>query len=133
MDAATADLDEEEHIEFLQEEGVDGEEVAGDELVSVVGHQRAPTGVSSSIWGWHDAVATKDVGDGLSADPESKLVQFALDFAEAPLGHKNTVAVELLDAMVVSIRYINIAATVHGHTVGILELAVATTPTAPLG
>jgi len=50
----------------------------------------------------------------------------------APSGHKNTVAVELLDAMVACIRYIDIAAVVHGHTEGVLELTVTTTLTAPL-
>ena len=50
----------------------------------------------------------------------------------APLDHKDTVAIKLLDAMVACIRYIDIVAAVHGHTVGVLELAVATTPTTPL-
>tara|TARA_B100000949_G_C14110055_1_gene377939 strand:- start:64 stop:258 length:195 start_codon:yes stop_codon:yes gene_type:complete len=51
----------------------------------------------------------------------------------APSGHKNTVAIKLLDAIVVSIRYIDITAAVYGHTLGGLELTVATTKTAPLG
>ena len=51
----------------------------------------------------------------------------------APLGHKNTVAVELLDTLVVFIHCIDITAAVHGHTVGVIELAVIITIAAPLG
>ena len=36
----------------------------------------------------------------------------------APFGHKNTIAIKLLDARVESIRYINITTTVYVHTVG---------------
>ena len=43
----------------------------------------------------------------------------------APFGHKNTIAIKLLDAMVAKICYINITATVHGHARGVIELAVA--------
>ena len=51
----------------------------------------------------------------------------------APFGPKNTVAIKLLDAMVVSIHYKNITVAVHGHTEGEEEEAVAAALTAPFG
>ena len=59
----------------------------------------------------------------------------------APSGHKNTVAIKLLDAIVPSIRYISdnvavvydIVAVVYGYTAGTEEEAVAAALTAPLG
>jgi hypothetical protein len=51
----------------LQEKGLDGEKIAGQHLVLVVGHQVAPTGRTAPFRGRENTMAFQDVGNRFSA------------------------------------------------------------------
>ena len=61
VDAAAAELDEEEDVEPRQPDGVDGEEVGGQDLVGVFADEMAPAALASP-GSWERAVAA-DLAD----------------------------------------------------------------------
>ena len=85
VDATSADLNEEQHIGCLEEQRFNREEVARQNLVSVVIHQVTPTGGTFPIWRGKNVVPLQDVGNRLFAYAVSELAKFALDLAIAPV------------------------------------------------
>jgi hypothetical protein len=63
MDAAAAELHEEEDVEALEPDGLDGEEVDGEHLVGVLADEVAP-GTLAAAWCGLEAVASENVADG---------------------------------------------------------------------
>src|SRR5215467_10827427 len=47
MDTATADLDEEQHVQPGQQDGVDHEEVGGQDLIGVLADELAPSALAA--------------------------------------------------------------------------------------
>jgi len=68
VDTSSAKFDEEEHVQRLQKQGLNGEEVTGDELVLVMVHELSPTERGTALGERWNAMAFEDVGDGLIAD-----------------------------------------------------------------
>jgi hypothetical protein len=83
VDAAVADLDEEEGIELGQPDGVDDEEVDGEEVVGMLADKLAPRGVAAARSG-REVVAAEQASDREVGAAPAKLEQFALDPAIAP-------------------------------------------------
>lgn len=85
VDAAAAELDEEEDVEPGQPDRVDDEEVGGQDLVGMLADELTPRAVAAS-GSREQVVSAEDVADGdvgaAVADPE----QFTLDAAVAPAG-----------------------------------------------
>jgi hypothetical protein len=81
-----AHLDEEEHVDRLQEECLDGKEIAGEELVLEVCHEMTPTGRTASLRGRGNAMPFQDDGDHLFTEVMAYFEQFTLDFPVAPIG-----------------------------------------------
>ena len=83
--APRANLEEEQDVDRLQEERLDGEEVAGQELLPVPA-QAGPPGVAASpaLRGGRDVVPLEDVADGRAAEGVAQLAQLAVDPAVAP-------------------------------------------------
>ena len=61
VNSAGTDFDVEQHIQCLQPEGFHGEEITGEELLFVVGHQLSPAEGAIANGRGHDAVPVKDV------------------------------------------------------------------------
>jgi hypothetical protein len=78
MDAARAEFDKEEHIQRLQAQSFDREEVAREHLVSIVLQKRAPR-ASSALRRRQQAMTAQDIPDSGRIEDESKLQQFTLD------------------------------------------------------
>jgi hypothetical protein len=63
VDPSGADFDVEQHVQCLQSEGFHGEEIAGQELLLVVGHQLSPTEGAIAYRSGYDAVPIKDIAN----------------------------------------------------------------------
>ena len=63
VNAAAAELDEEEDVEPGQPDGVDGEEVGGQDLVGMLADELAP-GALAAARGREEAIAAEDLADG---------------------------------------------------------------------
>src|SRR5260221_1981136 len=68
IDAACVQLDKEQHVHRMQEERVHGEEIAGQNLLPIVGHQMPPADRALALWRWKDAVPFQDIGNRLLTD-----------------------------------------------------------------
>jgi len=85
VDTSSAKFDEEEHVQRLQKQGLNGEEVTGNELMFVRGHKFSPTQRRATLGKWWYAVTFEDVGDSLIADFQPQFAQFSLDLAVPPI------------------------------------------------
>jgi hypothetical protein len=63
VDAATAKLDEEQYVEALEPDRLDGEEVGGQDLVGVLAEELPPAGLGSKRRR-RQAMATEDTANG---------------------------------------------------------------------
>src|SRR4051812_21768420 len=83
MDAATRQLEEEEHVQASQPKRLDGKEVTFDDPSGLLAEELRPAQACSS-WCGLDAVALENVPDaaGRQQDPEPD--QFAVDPLVAP-------------------------------------------------
>src|SRR5215470_9500096 len=76
-------VDEKEHVEPLQEDGVNREEVSGDDRRGVGGKEATP-GERGATWRRRDAVLTQDPANGAGRDLEAELAELALEAEVAP-------------------------------------------------
>jgi hypothetical protein len=83
VDAAAGELDEEEDVEPGQPDGVDGEEVGGQDLVGMLADELVP-GALAAAWSREQAVAAEDLADGEVRAAMAEAEEFALDAAVAP-------------------------------------------------
>ena len=83
VDAAAAELDEEEDGEPGQPDRVDGEEVGGQDLVGMLANELAPGALAAAGSG-REALATEDLADGEVRAAVAEAKEFALDAAVAP-------------------------------------------------
>ncbi len=74
MHASGCQFDEEEHVERLQTNGLDGEEIAGEELLFVVAHELAPTDGAETHRCGQDVMSFEDIADGALADVEAQFL-----------------------------------------------------------
>jgi hypothetical protein len=63
MDAAATQLDEEENVQPLQRDGLDGEEVDGEHALRLSSHERSP-GQAGTLTGRTDARLAQDLPNG---------------------------------------------------------------------
>jgi hypothetical protein len=68
VDTATGDLDHEEHIDPLEENGVDGEEITGEDTGRLSAQEGDPGGVDPA-WRGVDTGLMQDPPDGRGPDP----------------------------------------------------------------
>jgi hypothetical protein len=80
---AGADLHDEQNIEPAQRDGVEGEEVGGEQARCLSTQEGLPSGVCSAWWG-PEAGSGQDAADRARAQAMSKPDQFALDAAVTP-------------------------------------------------
>src|SRR5262249_42015351 len=66
-------------------EGVDGEEIARENLCLVMLHQLPPTDRRAPLWGREDAVPFQHLGNRLLTEVVTQLAQRPLDFAVPPI------------------------------------------------
>jgi hypothetical protein len=85
VNPATAELDEEQHIQALEPDRVDREEVGGQDLVGVLAEELAPAGPGSEGRRRH-AMAAEDSANGLVGAAHAELEQFTLDPTVTPAG-----------------------------------------------
>jgi hypothetical protein len=64
VNAAAADLEEEEDVEVSQPDGVDNEEVDGEEMVSMLADELVPRALAATS-SWRQAMAAEQVADGV--------------------------------------------------------------------
>jgi hypothetical protein len=83
VNAATADLDEEEDVEPGQPHGIDGEEVGSQDLIGVLANEVAPRALASP-WSWRQIVTAEHLADGEVGAAVAELEELALDAAIAP-------------------------------------------------
>jgi hypothetical protein len=83
VNTAAADLDEEEDVEPGQPDGVDGEEVGGQDLVGVLANELAP-GALASPRSWRQTVSAEHLADGEVGAAVAELDELAVDTAIAP-------------------------------------------------
>jgi hypothetical protein len=83
-DAARAEFDEEEYKQGMQSDSPHGKEIAGQELLFVMGEQVSPAGGAVADRGRFDVVASEDIADGSLRSFEAQLLEFAIDLAIAP-------------------------------------------------
>lgn len=76
-------LNEEQHIEGLQEDRFDREEVTRQHLVLVMVEESAP-GTSASLWRRGNAMTLQHVADRRLRDMKTEFEQFAVDLAASP-------------------------------------------------
>jgi hypothetical protein len=88
VDAATAELDEEQHVQALEPDRVDREEVGGQDLVGVLAEKLPPAGPGSKGRRRHD-MAAEESSNGLVGAAHAQLEQFALNPTVAPGGVLN--------------------------------------------
>jgi hypothetical protein len=86
VDPARAQLDEEEDVQGLEAERLDGEEVAGQQLVLVAVDEIAPGRHPPPLRGGRHAVPPEGRPHGRGADRLAELGQLALDAAMPPAG-----------------------------------------------
>jgi hypothetical protein len=78
MHPSCAMLQKEKDIQRLQRQGLDGEEIARQELVLVVIEEDAPRAARPSpFWGWWYTITFQHDADGRLAHPEPQLAQLA--------------------------------------------------------
>jgi hypothetical protein len=85
VDAAAAELDQEEDVERGQPDGVDGEEVGGHDLVGVLPDELAP-GAMTASGSREQVMAAEDLADGDVGAAVAEPEQFTLDATVAPAG-----------------------------------------------
>src|SRR5262249_51334682 len=78
FDPAAADREEDEHVQASQPDGVDGQEVAGEDRLAVCAQEAAPR-LPVALRRWRQTGRTEDVADGRRRDREVELAQFADD------------------------------------------------------
>ena len=83
VDAAAAELDEEEHVQPLQRDRLDGEEVDREHALRLRPQERAP-GESASRAGRAEPGLAQDLLHGRGGDCDAEAVQFADDPLVAP-------------------------------------------------
>jgi hypothetical protein len=83
LDAAAADREEDGHVQAAQQNGVDGEEVAGERRRGVLAQERAPTR-PVALWRRRDTGAREHVADERRRDVDPQLAQLADDPHVAP-------------------------------------------------
>src|SRR5262249_38634576 len=79
-----AKLDEEKHMERTEKESFRREEIAGQNLIFVVGHEMAPAGRAASFRSARNAVSSQNGTDGLIAECNAQFGKFASDSGVAP-------------------------------------------------
>jgi len=84
-DSSATELDEEKHVEPFESEGVDGEEVCGDD-VSGLGPQERPPRRARSPGSGPETVVLQDPSNRARRQADAELDQLALDPAVAPPG-----------------------------------------------
>ncbi len=82
-DAAAVDLNEDHHVKRLEQDGVDGKEVTGQDRPRVSAQELRP-GWTLTARSWRDVMSAQDTADGCGRDPVAELQQLALDAAIAP-------------------------------------------------
>src|SRR4051794_26311315 len=85
VDTTRAQLDEEQHVDGLQEEHVNCEEIAGKELFLVMGHQVSPSGRRTALWCRWNTVPSQHVRHSFVAHFITELEKFPLNFTIAPV------------------------------------------------
>lgn len=85
VNATAAQLDEEEHIQRLQEERLNGEKIASQNLVFIMAHQMAPARGATAFGRWWNTVPSEDVANRFVADCITQFSQFALNLAIASI------------------------------------------------
>jgi hypothetical protein len=85
VDAAAADLQEEEDVKALEPDRLDREEVDCQDLVGVLTDELAP-GALAPAWGRQESVVPQDVAHGAVRAAAAQLQEFALDPAVSPPG-----------------------------------------------
>jgi hypothetical protein len=83
VNAARADLAEEEHRSAPQQDGLHAEEVAGDAASRLLAQELAPTRAVSS-WCRPEPVVEQDATDRTASDADRQLPQLAGDALVAP-------------------------------------------------
>ena len=93
MDASGVDLDDEQDVESAQGDGVDTEEVGGDQGVGLAADELAP-GWSDAVWCGFASVVSEDLPHGGGGDAVSEAAEFAVD---APVASGRFLGVETQD------------------------------------
>ena len=83
VDTATGDLHHEEHVDPLEEDGVDGEEITCENTCRLSAQERGPGGVSPA-WRGIDAGLAEDPPDGSGSDTVAQPEQLTVDPSVAP-------------------------------------------------
>jgi hypothetical protein len=83
VDAAAADLQEEEDVKAREPDRLHGEEVDRQHLLGVLTDELAP-GALAAAWGRQESVLPQDVGHGAGRQAAAELQEFALDPAVSP-------------------------------------------------
>jgi len=83
---ARAELDEEQDMDRFEEARLDGEEIAGQQLILVRPDAVAPGCRPSALWNGRDAVPPEGGAHGRGADGVAERAQLALDAPMAPPG-----------------------------------------------
>jgi len=81
--AAGGQFDEEQHVDPLQQHGVDGEEVTGQDRLGLCGEELLP-GRPASAWRWVHPGVVGDLPNRAGRDPVAEPGQVALDPSVAP-------------------------------------------------
>ncbi len=85
VDAPTPEFNKKQHIDGFQPGGLDGEEVAGHDLMFVVCEKRAPAApLLASLWGGRNARSFEHIADGRAPDLVSEFAELTLQLAVAP-------------------------------------------------
>ncbi len=82
-DPSTAELDEEQHVEAFERDGVDVEEVGGHDARRL-GAQELTPGRAASPGSRAEAVVPQNLGDGARGQVHPELAEFTLDAPVAP-------------------------------------------------
>src|SRR5258708_37571629 len=85
VDTTAAQLNKEEHIERLQKERFDGEKIARQNLIFVMGHELAPAWGTAPFGSVRDAMSSQDIGDGFVAKLDVQFGEFTCDLEVAPV------------------------------------------------
>ena len=75
VNATTAYLNEEEHINSAQKQRFDGEEITGKDLILVVCHQVTPTQTGTTLGQCGNAMSFENSGDGFVAEAVAQFQQ----------------------------------------------------------
>jgi len=83
VDPAAADIDGEEHVDPAQENGVDGEEVAGEHRAGLGAAELSP-GRPGPPWRWVETGGGEDVPEGGRGQVVAEVHEFTVDASVAP-------------------------------------------------